>query len=94
MSALLFLEGNVFVLEGTGNSFFFFFWFLYVRKHTKAPLRAGVWAVFASVYECGEGFDPVAKGIVLLDGELLKLWVVFSFLNGPQPCHHFMIFSL
>lgn len=31
-----------------------FFWFLYVRKQTKAPLRAGVWAVFASVYECGE----------------------------------------
>lgn len=53
MSALLFLEGNVFVLEGTGNSFFFFR-FLYVRKHTKAPLRAGDWAVFVSVYECGE----------------------------------------
>lgn len=33
---------------------FFFFWFLYVRKHTKAPLRAGDWAVFVSVYECGE----------------------------------------
>ena len=31
-----------------------FFWFLSVRKQTKAPLRAGVWAVFASVYECGE----------------------------------------
>lgn len=65
------------------------------QVQTKAPLRAGIWAVFASVYECdAEGFDGVAKGIRVLDGELLKLWVTSSFLNGPKPRHHFVIFSL
>lgn len=37
---------------------------------------------------------PVAKGIRVLDGELLKLWYSPSFLKGPKPCHHFVTFSL
>ena len=51
--------------------------------------------MFASVSECEEeGYDGLAKGIQVLDGELLKLWVTSSLLNGPKPRHHFVIFSL
>ena len=59
-------------------------------KHFWRQVAGRCLPVFMSVMRV----TPVAKGIRVLDGELLKLWHSPSFLEGPKPCHHCVTFSL
>lgn len=65
--------------------------FLCVGRQSKAPLEAGSWAVFASVFMSSrddKDHDAVAIGAL----DILK--VPLPFLSGPKPYNHFVIISL